>query len=112
MTKELKECHLCHQILPRSLFYKRKDRDGEPNWTMSYCNSCDLEKVKKAKAKNPEYYREQNNIYKNNYYHKNKDKVRIVQKRYYYNKLSPEKQVIYKEKLKEKYPDFVDEVCI
>lgn len=28
---ELKECQLCHQILPISSFYKRKDRDGEYN---------------------------------------------------------------------------------
>ena len=39
MTEEvkLKECQLCHQILPISSFYKRKDRNGKYNWTMSYC---------------------------------------------------------------------------
>jgi hypothetical protein len=109
--EEIKECQLCHQMLPMSSFYKRKDRNGEYNWTMSYCGKCDLEKVKQSKAKNPDYYREQNNEYKNNYYHQNKDRVRIVQKRYYYKKLSPEKQLIYKGMLQEKYPEWVKEIC-
>ena len=26
---ELKECQLCHQMLPKDHFYKRKDRNGE-----------------------------------------------------------------------------------
>ena len=110
-SKELKECHLCHQMLPKDQFYKRKDRDGNSNWTMSYCGPCDLKKVKQSKAKKPEYYKEYINKYNNDYYHQNKDRVRIVQKRYYYNKLSPEKQVIYKEKLQEKYPEWVDQIC-
>ena len=43
---ELKECQLCHQMLPKEQFYKRKDRNGEYNWTMS-CSPCNLEKTKK-----------------------------------------------------------------
>ena len=38
-TEELKECQLCHQMLPKDQFYKRKDRNGEYNWTMSYCRT-------------------------------------------------------------------------
>ena len=57
MTEELKECQLCHQMLPKSDFYKRKDRDGEYTWTMSYCGPCDMVKVKQSKVKNPEHYK-------------------------------------------------------
>ena len=46
MTEELKECQLCHQMLPKSDFYKRKDRDGEYTWTMSYCGPYDNINVK------------------------------------------------------------------
>ena len=31
-SKELKECQLCHQMLPKEQFYKRKDRNGEYNF--------------------------------------------------------------------------------
>ena len=79
---------------------------------MSYCGPCDILKVKQSKAKNPDYYREQNNIYKNNYYHQNKDRVKIVQKRYYYNKLSPEKQLLYKQKLQVSHPEIVNQICV
>ena len=48
---------------------------------------------------------------KNKYYHNNKDKVKIIQKRYYYNKLSMEKRIIYKKKIEEKYPEWVNEIC-
>ena len=106
-----KECQMCHQVFPKSEFYKRKDRNGEYNWTMSYCGSCDIIKVKQSKVKNPEHYREYINKYNNDYYHQYKDKVRIVQKRYYYNKLSFEKQIKYKERLQEKYPELVDLIC-
>ena len=41
-SKELKECQLCHQMLPKDQFYKRKDINGEYNWTISYCGKCDL----------------------------------------------------------------------
>ena len=108
----LKECQLCHQMFPKSDFYKRKDRDGEYTWTMSYCSPCDILKVKQSKAKKPEHYKEYVNKYNNDYYHQNKNKVRIVQKRYYYNKLSPDKQMIYKNKLKDKFPDWVDQICV
>jgi hypothetical protein len=50
---ELKECQLCHQMLPKEQFYKRKDRNGNPNWTMSYCGSCDNIKVKESRGKKP-----------------------------------------------------------
>ena len=87
-------------------------RNGKYNWTMSYCGKCDLEKVKQSIAKNPDYYKEYINKYNNDYYHNNKDNIRIIQKRYYYNKLSPEKQVIYKEQLQEKYPFWVEQICV
>jgi hypothetical protein len=48
---ELKECQLCHQMLPISSFYKRKDRNGEQNWTMSYCGKCDLKKANLSREK-------------------------------------------------------------
>jgi hypothetical protein len=51
MTEVLKECQLCHQMLPKEQFYKRKDRNGNPNWTMSYCGSCDNIKVKESNLK-------------------------------------------------------------
>ena len=111
-NKELKECQLCHQMLPKDQFYKRKDRDGEHTWTMSYCGKCDSKKVKESRDKNPEYYKEYNNEYRKKYYKDNKNKITIIQKRYYYNKLSPEKQVIYKQKIQDKYPDIVDQICV
>ena len=111
-NKELKECQLCHQMLYKDQFYKRKDRNGEYNWIRSYCNSCDSLKVKETINQNPEHYKKYNREYNHNHYHNNKDKYKIYQKRYYYKNLSPEKQVIYKEKLQEKYPDIVDQVCV
>ena len=109
---EFKECQLCHQMLPKDQFYKRKNRNGEYNWTISYCKECEIKKNIKYRKNNKELFRESENKYKNKYYHTNKDKVRIIQKRYYYNKLSPEKQVIYKEKLQRKYPEWVDKICV
>ena len=106
-----KECQMCHQVFPKSEFYKRKDRNGEYNWTMSYCGSCDIIKVKQSKVKNPEHYREYINKYNNDYYHQYKDKVRIYYKRSYYKKLSPEKQIKYREKLQKKYPEIVHLIC-
>ena len=111
-TEELKECQLCHQMLPKDQFYKRKDRNGEYNWTVSYCKSCEVEKAKETRRNNPEHYQEYKKEYTNKYYHENKDNVRIIQKRYYYKKLSPEKQEKYKQKLQEKYPEWVDKICV
>ena len=111
-TEELKECQLCHQMLYKDQFYKRKDRNGEYNWKTSYCKSCEVKKVNIYREENREEYRKYNNEYNNEYYHENKDKVRIIQKRYYYKKLSPEKQVIYKQKLQEKYPEWVEQICV
>ena len=102
---ELKECQLCHQMLPKSLFYKRKDRDGNYTWIMSYCGACDNIKVKESRSKNPEYYKEYGTNHSRKYYNENKDKVQIIRKRYYYNNLLPEKQIIYKQKLLDNYPD-------
>ena len=109
---EIKECQLCHQMLPISSFYKRKDRNGKYNWTVSYCKECDIKKNIKYRKDNKELFRESENKYKNKYYYTNKDKVRIIQKRYYYNKLSPEKQDKYKQKLQEKYPEWVEQICV
>ena len=91
---ELKECQLCHQMLPKDQFYKRKDRNGEYNWKTSYCKSCEVKKVNDYREENREKYNNYNNEYHKEYYQNNKNKVTIIQKRYYYNKLSPEKQVI------------------
>jgi 5'-3' exonuclease len=112
VTEELKECQLCHQILPKSDFYKRKDRDGEYTWTMSYCTSCSLQNVIETRQKNPEHYKEYNKEYLSQYYSNNKDKYQIYYKRYYYSKLSPEKQIKYKQKLLDKYPEIVDQICV
>jgi hypothetical protein len=112
MTEELKECQLCHQILPKSDFYKRKDRDGEHNWMVSYCKKCEVIKVNSYRNENIEKYRKYNSEYNNQYYHTNKNKVIIIQKRYYYNKLPLDKKEKYKKKLQEKYPDIVNQICI
>jgi len=109
---ELKECQLCHQMIPKEQFYKRKDRNGEYNWKTSYCKSCEVKKVNEYREENIEKYKKYNNKYRKEYYQNNKNKVTIIQKRYYYNKLPPEKQVIYKEKLQEKYPEWVDKICV
>jgi len=112
MTEELKECQLCHKSFPKSNFYKRKDRNGEYNWKTSYCKSCEIKKGKETRKNNPEHYRKYKKEYTNKYYHENKDKVKIIQKRYYYNKLSPEKQIIYKQRLQKKHPEWVNLICI
>ena len=109
---ELKECQLCHQMLPKEQFYKRKDRNGEYNWTMSYCGSCNVEKTKESRHKNPEHYKEYYKERSKNYYEENKDKYLVYQKKYYFRRLSPEKQVIYKQKIQEKYPNLVDKICV
>ena len=70
---ELKTCQLCRQIFPKEKFYKRKDRNGEPNWTMSYCGSCDAKKASESRAKNPKYYKNYYNNKSNIYYNENKD---------------------------------------
>mgnify|MGYP001095221801 CR=1 FL=1 len=111
-TEDLKECQLCHQMLHMSSFYKRKDRDGEHNWKRSYCEKCDVKINSISRAKNPEHYREYYKQQGNKYYHNNKDKVRIIQRRYYYNNLPSDKKEIYKLKLQNKYPDIVDKICI
>ena len=109
---KLKECQLCNQMLPKDQFYKRKDRNGEYTWTVSYCKECDIKKVNQYQRDNKEKFRESINKSRNKHYHNNKDKVRIIQKRYYYRKLSPDKQEKYKEKLQEKYPEWVDKICV
>ena len=67
-------------------------------------------KVKKSKAKKPEYYKEYGTNHSRKYYGENKDKIQIIRKRYYYNNLSPEKQIIYKQKLQDKYPDIFNKL--
>ena len=59
---------MCHQVFPKSEFYKRKDRNGEFGWTMSYCGKCDVIKVKKSRDKNPEHYRDYNREYNYNHF--------------------------------------------
>ena len=112
MTEKLKECQLCHQMLPKSNFYKRKDRDGEYTWTMSYCGPCNVKKTKISRHKNPEYYKEYSKNQGYEYYYDNKDKIQIIRKRYYYNKLPLDKKEKYRQKLQEKYPEIVDQICV
>ena len=109
---ELKECQLCHQMLPKEQFYKRKDRYGEYSWKTSYCKPCEINKSNKYKKENKEKFRESINKSRNKHYHNNKDKVKIIQKRYYYRNLSPDKQELYKKKIQEKYPDIINQVCV
>ncbi|GAG14883.1 unnamed protein product, partial [marine sediment metagenome] len=70
MSKQMKECQKCHQVFPRDSFYKRKDRNGEYTWRISYCRVCNLHQTKGKSSKNLEHYRE----YSNKYYHNNIDK--------------------------------------
>ena len=109
---ETKECQMCHQVFPIDNFYKRKDRNGEYTWKTSYCSKCDVEKVKESRQKNPEHYREYKKNYNNKYYHEHKDKVKIVQKRYYYNKLSFVKKIKYKQKMIKNFPEWADLICV
>jgi hypothetical protein len=80
-NKELKECQLCHQMLPISSFYKRKDRNGGYNWKTSYCKECCLQNVVETRKNNPEHYNEYNKEYLSQYYEENKDKYKIYYKR-------------------------------
>ena len=65
-----------------------------------------LEKIEKLFDKSPVL-----DFKSNKYYNENKDKVKIIQKRYYYNKLSPERKLKYRQKLLENFPDIVDQIC-
>ena len=113
MEEVLKECQLCHQLLPKDQFYDRKDRNGEHTWKVSYCKDCNIKKGDISRKKNKEYYKKYKREQSNEYYHNNKDKVRIIQKRYYYNKLPPEKQIVYRKKLEEKYPELSEKIfCV
>ena len=111
MGDNTKVCQLCHQDLPIDNFYKRKDRDGKHNWVLSYCKKCEITRALQYKHQDPEKYREESRIKSNKYYNENKDKVKIIQKRYYYNKLSPERKLKYRQKLLENFPDIVDQIC-
>ncbi len=110
-SSEMKQCQKCHNEFPREDFYKRQDRNGEYKWKMSYCKKCSMLLCKEARKKNPEKFKEYNKKNFNKYYHENKDKVRIIQKRYYYNKLPPEKQVKYKHKVENTWPEWVEQIC-
>jgi len=109
---KLKECQLCHQMLSKDHFYKRKDRNGEYNWNVSYCGPCNVEKTKESRHKKSEHYKEYYKERSKNYYEENKDKYSVYQKKYYFRRLSPGKQVIYKQKIQDKYPDLVDKICV
>ncbi len=112
VTEEvLKECQLCHKLLPKDQFYDRKDRNGEYTWKTSYCPKCDTIKKKESRNNNNDHYKKYNKEYLSHYYPENKDKYKIYYKKYYYKKLTPEKKILYKQKLKDKYPDIVDQIC-
>ena len=108
--EEIKECQLCHQMLPMSSFYKRKDRNGEYNWAVSYCGKCDLKKANLSREKKKEYYKEYHKEQNQKYYNKNKDKIKKSRIYYYYNNLPINKKEEYKEKIKNKYPDLFHEI--
>ena len=111
LINTLKECQMCHQVFPKSEFYKRKDRNGEFGWIASYCKKCDMEQSKQQKKKDPEKYKNYCNNRSFEYYNENKDKYQIYHKRSYYKKLSPKKQIKYKERLYEKYPEIAEKIC-
>jgi len=67
--------------------------------------------TKKQNKKDPEKYREYSTNRSKRYYNENKDKYKIYHKRSYYKKLSPEKQIKYKQMLIEKFPEIVDKIC-
>jgi hypothetical protein len=108
---ELKKCQKCHQEYPKEEFYKRQDRNGEYKWKTSYCKKCSYERMRDDRLKHADKYKLYYKEYTNKYYHENKDKVKIIQKRYYYNKLPPEKQVRYKKKVEETWPEWAELIC-
>ena len=110
MTEETKECQMCHQVFPKDSFYKRKDRNGEYTWILSYCNSCEINRSKQFKKKDPEKHRLTCNCRSNKYYNENKDKYKIYHKRSYFRKLSPEKKIKYKIMIMKKYPEIADQI--
>ena len=110
MEEVLKECQLCHQLLPKDQFYDRKDRKGEHTWKVSYCGPCDLKKATNSREKNQAYYKKYNKNQNHKYYEEHKDEIQITRRRYYYNKLSHEKQIQYKKKLQEKYPELIEKI--
>jgi len=107
----LKVCQMCKKHLTLDHFYRRKNRKGEYSWKTSYCKSCDIQKKNKYQAQNKDVYNPGKNKYKRNYYRKNPEKVKIIQKRYYYNKLPPDKKEQYKQKIIDKHPDWVQQIC-
>ncbi len=106
----MKECQSCHQSFPKEQFYKRKNRNGEHTWKTSYCRKCEIKKVKEYKTRDPDAYKEYNRQQALKYYKNNKEKVKIIQKRYYYNKLPPEKKEKYLNKLREQTPELVEKI--
>lgn len=110
-SPEMKECRNCQILFERNSFRKRKNRNGEMSWVSAYCRKCECKKVVKSRNIHIEKYRIYHKKQSNDYYHENKDKVRIVQKRYYYNKLPPEKQVKYKQKVENTWPEWVEQIC-
>lgn len=111
MSDILKECQMCHQSFPIDQFYRRKDRNGKYTWKVSYCRPCVMKLVKKTKKNDLQKYKEYNRCQADKYYHNNTDKIKIIQKRYYYRKLPFEKQIKYKQKLQENFPEWVDKIC-
>ena len=107
---DLKECQQCHNMLPKDNFYKRKDRNGEYTWKDSYCKPCQGQKSIKYRREHREKFRESENRSRNKYYHNNKDKVKIIQKRYYYNKLPLVKKERYRQRLKENFPHWFHQI--
>ena len=106
----LKECQMCKKHLTLDHFYKRKNRKGEYSWKTSYCKPCKYIQVNADRKQHIQSYRTYQKEYGNTYYHSNKDKISIIQKRYYYNKLPPDKQLVYLQKLKQNYPHLVDSI--
>jgi hypothetical protein len=49
----MKECNICHLVLPLEQFYKRKDRKDGYAYA---CNKCQVERVRAIQLANPEKY--------------------------------------------------------
>ena len=112
MTEQIKECQMCHEVFPRDSFYKRKNRAGEYTWTISYCKSCNHTRLNNLKNQNPDHYKEYNKNQNYSYYRENTTKIKINQKRYYYDKLPQDKKLQYKQKIQKNFPKLFDQIFI
>lgn len=101
-ANKTKKCNKCFLIFPINEFYRRKDRQGNYTWRMSYCKNCMRIKKNESVAKNRKYY---NDLERNRY-------TKIERKFLYFRKLSKEKKKKYLRKLeKKKINDYQKLLC-